>query len=484
MCAAGFRGNERAASTVQTIVGLILLLLIVGIALGSIPFSPLLVLGVLLLIAAIAVVSTAVEIVDPYEKRVLTVLGDFREVLEPGIHLVPPLVSATTTYDMRTHTVDVPKQEAITRDNSPVVANAVLYIRVMDAKKAFLEVEDYLRATSNLAQTTLRAVLGDMELDDTLSKREKINEKIREELSEPTDQWGIRVESVEVKEITPSQDVLSSMEQQTAAERRRRAMILEAQGERRSAIERAEGDKRSDIITAQGEKQAQILEAQGDAISTVLRSKSADAMGEQAVIDRSLETLQTIGEGPSETYVLPQEFSSVVGKFGKQFVDDAVPDEESLKGTDFDAEDREILGLDDIDEILGEIEDVDTMGDVAADAHGDEIAGGQTSDVGGETDEIAGGQTSDVGGETDEIAGGQSRDVSGRDDDFAGGEESESGRTTGQSGEPADGSPTEADDETAPTGMPDDGDDTTLDEMWSDDDGSETDRETETEEDR
>ena len=213
---------------------------------------------VALLLLAIAVVAVyqAVEIVNAYEKRALTVFGEYRRLLEPGINFIPPFVARTYTFDMRTQTLDVPRQEAITRDNSPVTADAVVYIKVMDARKAFLEVEDYKRAVSNLAQTTLRAVLGDMELDDTLNKRQEINAHIRRELDEPTDEWGIRVESVEVREVNPSKDVQQAMEQQTSAERKRRAMILEAQGERRSAIETAEGDKQSNIIRAQGKSRS------------------------------------------------------------------------------------------------------------------------------------------------------------------------------------------------------------------------------------
>jgi regulator of protease activity HflC (stomatin/prohibitin superfamily) len=314
---------------------------------------------VALVVLAIAIVAVyqAVEIVNAYEKRALTVFGEYRKLLEPGISFIPPFVSRTYAFDMRTQTLDVPRQEAITRDNSPVTADAVVYIKVMDAKKAFLEVDDYKRAVSNLAQTTLRAVLGDMELDDTLNKRGEINARIRRELDEPTDEWGVRVESVEVREVNPSQDVQQAMEQQTSAERRRRAMILEAQGERRSAIETAEGDKQSNIIRAQGEKQSQILEAQGDAISTVLRAKSAESMGERAVIDKGMETLAEIGQSESTTFVLPQELTSLVGRYGKHLTgSDVQTDGNLLDSLDFDAETREMLGLDDIEEILGQID--------------------------------------------------------------------------------------------------------------------------------
>ncbi|NHN57775.1 MULTISPECIES: SPFH domain-containing protein [Halorussus] len=328
------------------------------VPLQAAPAGGLTIVALLVLALAVITIWQSVEIVDATEKRALTVFGEYRKLLEPGINFVPPFVSATHRFDMRTQTLDVPRQEAITRDNSPVTADAVVYIKVMDAKKAFLEVEDYKRAVSNLAQTTLRAVLGDMELDDTLNKRQEINAKIRKELDEPTDEWGIRVESVEVREVNPSKDVQQAMEQQTSAERKRRAMILEAQGERRSAVETAEGDKQSNIIRAQGEKQSQILEAQGDAVSTVLRAKSAESMGERAVIEKGMETLESIGQGESTTFVLPQELSSLVGRYGKHLTgSDVKEDGEQLDSLDFDAETRELLGLDDIEEILGQIDE-------------------------------------------------------------------------------------------------------------------------------
>ena len=317
--------------------------------------------GLLALLLVVVTLWQSFQIVDAYEKQTLTVFGEYRKLLEPGINLIPPFVSRTYAFDMRTQTLDVPRQEAITRDNSPVTADAVVYIKVMDAKKAFLEVDNYKKAVSNLAQTTLRAVLGDMELDDTLNKRQEINAKIRKELDEPTDEWGIRVESVEVREVNPSKDVQQAMEQQTSAERRRRAMILEAQGERRSAVEQAEGDKQSNIIRAQGEKQSQSLEAQGDAISTVLRARSAESMGERAIIERGMETLEEIGKGESTTFVLPQELTSLVGRYGKALSGSDVQEMEGLDGKEFDDDTRKMLGLDDIDEILGQIDEAAEM---------------------------------------------------------------------------------------------------------------------------
>ncbi|MWV40857.1 SPFH domain-containing protein [Natrialba sp. INN-245] len=349
----------------------------------------LLFLGALAFVVVLAALFSAVEIVDAYEKRALTVFGEYRKLLEPGINFVPPFVSNTYRFDMRTQTLDVPRQEAITRDNSPVTADAVVYIKVMDAKKAFLEVDNYKKAVSNLAQTTLRAVLGDMELDDTLNKRQEINAKIRHELDEPTDEWGIRVESVEVREVNPSKDVQRAMEQQTSAERKRRAMILEAQGERRSAVEKAEGDKQSEIIRAQGEKQSQILEAQGDSISTVLRAKSAESMGERAIIDQGMETLEQIGQSESTTFVMPQELTSMVGRYGKHLSgSDIKDDSDALESLDFDDETRELIGLDDIAEIIGEIDQEAEMDVEAMEQEAQAIKEGQDPSNISDPDEV------------------------------------------------------------------------------------------------
>ena len=320
--------------------------------------DPIVAVGVLAVFVLAATLVSAVEIVDAYEKEALTVFGEYRSLLNPGLHLIPPFVSRTYAFDMRTRVIDVEPQEAITRDNSPVTADAVVYYRIFDAKKAFLEVDDYETAISNLAQTTLRAVIGDLELDETLSRQDTINNRIRRDLDEPTDEWGISVEAVEVREVTPADGVKRAMEEQSSAERRRRAMILEAQGERRSAVETAEGDKQADIIRAQGDKQRQILEAQGDAISTVLRAKSAEAMGERAIIERGMESLERIGEGDSSTFIIPQELTSLVGRYGGHLTGGDIRSAASaLESKEFDDETRSILGLDTIDELVANRED-------------------------------------------------------------------------------------------------------------------------------
>jgi hypothetical protein len=172
------------------------------------------------------------------------------------------------------------------------------------------------------------------------------------------------------------------MEQQTSAERKRRAMILEAQGERRSAIEQAEGDKQSNIIRAQGEKQSQILEAQGDAISTVLRAKSAESMGERAVIERGMETLESIGQGESSTFIVPQELSSMVGRYGKHLSGSDVQEEmEGLESLEFDEETRALIGLDNIEEILGEIDEAADMDLEQLEKEAEAIKSGASDDI-------------------------------------------------------------------------------------------------------
>jgi regulator of protease activity HflC (stomatin/prohibitin superfamily) len=318
--------------------------------------SPLGAVGLLVLVLAAVTVASSVEIVQAYERRPVTVFGRFERVLGPGIAFIPPFVSRTYIFDMRTQTMDIPQQRAITEDNSPVTADAVVYIRVMDAKKAFLEVEDYKNAVSNLAQTTLRAVIGDMELDETLRRRDEINSRIHDELDTPTDEWGVRVESVEVREVLPTPTVQDAMEEQSSAERHRRAMILEAQGDRSAAVVTAQGDKTAAILRAQGIKQSQILEAQGDALATVLRARAADSMGERAIIDTGLETLGHIGQSPSTTVVLPQELTSLVSRYGRHLTGGADGVEQPTLGSQpFSSETETMLGLDDVSGLLDDV---------------------------------------------------------------------------------------------------------------------------------
>jgi regulator of protease activity HflC (stomatin/prohibitin superfamily) len=179
----------------------------------QIPGDSLGIIALVVLLIVIIVMSQAIEIVRPYEKRALIVFGEFRRMLDPGISVVPPFMSRTYAVDMRTQSLDVPRQEAITRDFRAMSAEAVVYIEVMDAKKTFLETEDYKLAVTNLAETTLRLVLGDMDLDDVLNRSQTINTRMRRDLDEATEEWGVRVVSVEVRDVNPSLEVQQAMEQ-------------------------------------------------------------------------------------------------------------------------------------------------------------------------------------------------------------------------------------------------------------------------------
>jgi regulator of protease activity HflC (stomatin/prohibitin superfamily) len=307
----------------------------------------------------ITALYSSFTIVKPYQKRTLTVFGDFWRVLDPGINFVPPFVSSLFTYDMREQTIDVPKQDVITQDNAPVTADGVIYIKIQDVKKTFLEIEDHRRAVQNLSQTSLRAVIGNMELDETLNRRDIINTRIQEELAEPTDEWGISVKRVEIKNIHPSDDVRQAMEEQTSAERRRRAMVTEARGKKRSEILKAEGEKRSRIIRAEGEKQERIRVAQGEAQSLYLRAVASQTMGEQAVIVRSLEALEAAAEERSNSFFFPFEFSGTVGRVARNLSDTDYPIEKALEGTplsDLPDEVKDLLDPEKISEAMSEID--------------------------------------------------------------------------------------------------------------------------------
>ncbi|MGM0381285.1 MAG: SPFH domain-containing protein [bacterium] len=318
----------------------------------------LIVFGILGFIAVIALFSSF-TIVRPYQKKTLTVFGDFWGVLEPGINFVPPFVSSLFTYDMREQTIDVPKQGVITEDNAPVQADGVIYIKIQDVKKAFLEVDNYLRAVQNLSQTTLRAVMGNMELDETLNRRDVINTKIQEELAEPTDEWGIRVKRVEIRNIEPSKDVTQAMEEQTSAERRRRAMVTEARGKKRSEILKAEGEKKSRIIRAEGEKQERIRVAQGEAESLYLRALASKTMGEQAVIVRSLEALEKAAGEESNSFFFPYELAGTIGRLGRDISDSDFPSSQLLEGADLSDLPEAVQDLLDPQKVNETLQDID-----------------------------------------------------------------------------------------------------------------------------
>ena len=306
------------------------------------------ILAIFLVFVIIIFATSGIKIVQPYEQAIYMRLGKFVRVLDQGLNIVTPLVNQVVKIDLRTEVMDVPKQEVITKDNSPVNVDAVIYIKVTDPKNAFFEVTNYRLATVNLAQTTLRSVIGQMELDEILSSRENINIQLRDTLDENTDKWGVRVENVEIKEVDPAPKVKASMEEQTSAERKRRAAILEADGQRTAMILSAEGKKKSQVLEAEGERKSMILKAEGKRTATILEAQGeaqklrimsvgAASMDAKALSVLSMDTLKAVGDGQASKIYLPLEItrlmdgiSEYVGS-AKSVPDRAVSDVNDIK---------------------------------------------------------------------------------------------------------------------------------------------------------
>ena len=332
--------------------------------------SILLTLVIIVIVAAIVVITSGVKIVQPYEQAIYMRLGKFVRVLNQGLNIVCPLINQVVKLDLRTEVLDVPKQEVITKDNSPVEVDAVIYIKVTDPKNAFFEVTDYRWATVNLAQTTLRSIIGEMELDQILSSRERINVSLRDILDENTDKWGVKIEAVEIREVDPARKVKDSMEEQTSAERKRRAAILEADGQKRAAILEAEGKKKSMILEAEGKRQSMILEAEGERIATILQgqgeaqklrimSVGAASMDSKAMSVLSMQTLQEVGKGESSKFFFPMELTKLVVS-DTESIRQAVGDPEDILGPIPSAEEIK-METESVKDLRKEIEEVDEI---------------------------------------------------------------------------------------------------------------------------
>ena len=315
----------------------------------------------LILLTAIIVyiIARGIVVIKPYEVGIYIRLGKFVGILKPGVHWVPPFISVVHRMDLRTQVVDVLRQDVITKDNSPVSVDAIVYFRVIDPKKAFFEVTDYRAAIIALAQTTLRSVIGDMELDEILYNRAALNAKLRKILDEATDKWGVRVETVEIREVEPSPRVKKAMEEQTSAERERRAAILRADGEKRAAILRAEGEKTAQILRAEGERMAKILRAEGERLATILKAQGeaqrlrilslgAASLHSHALTAMSLETLKAMADGKATKIILPFEVSRLVealsSYLGKGVKEPQVPEVDIEKLVKLIGEPEKILG--------------------------------------------------------------------------------------------------------------------------------------------
>ena len=267
---------------------------------------------VIVIIIVLALISSTIKVVREYERLVLFTLGRLVGARGPGIVFVLPFVNRVNKVDLRERYIEVPHQTCITKDNAPTDIEFLIYYRVVDAAQSIVQVQNFAGASVGIATTTLRAVVGDIPLDELLAKREQINSILRTKLDEVTERWGIKVTNVEIREIRPPKDVQESMVKQMSAERTRRAMVLEADGKRESTILVAEGDKKSAILKAEGDKQAVILRAEGYATSLGVIFGTAKTIDAKTMTLQYLDTLKTIGNSPSTKYIIPAEFTELV----------------------------------------------------------------------------------------------------------------------------------------------------------------------------
>ena len=285
--------------------------------------------GIVLVIVALAIFAlfrSTIRAVKEYDRLVIFFIGRFKTVRGPGLTFVLPFVEKATKVDMRETIIDIPSQTAITKDNASIGIDFLVYYRITDPELSITKVEDVVEATGKIATTTLRAVIGDIVLDDVLSKRDTINDVLRVKLDETTERWGMKITTVEIREIEPPRAILDAMNRQMSAERDRRAEVTMAEGEREAAIARAEGNKQSSILEAEGQRQSGILRAEGERQAQKLRAEgyatALKTIYEQARdIDSKTMALQymgmleKVGSSPSTKFVLPMELTSMVQNF-------------------------------------------------------------------------------------------------------------------------------------------------------------------------
>ena len=276
-----------------------------------------------------------INFLKDYERIARFKWGNFTGMKGPGPTLMIPIMHSGVKVDLRTEVIDIPRQTNITKDNAPIDIDFLIYLRVIEgeAAKSVLEVENYRMAVIGLSTTTLRAVVGEMTVDEVLSQREKINTMLRTKLDNETGRWGIKVTNVEIKTIEPAADIQEAMNRQMSAERVRRAVIIEAEGTRQSAITVAEGEKQAAILKAEGHKQAEILTAEGDKQAAVLRAEGysvsldkiqniAKDITSNTMSLQYFDTLKSIGEGQSTKYIFPMEFTNLLKPFIESKKDD------------------------------------------------------------------------------------------------------------------------------------------------------------------
>lgn len=280
----------------------------------TVMLSFLIVVAVVIFILAL----TGIRIVTPYEKGVIERLGRYLRTAEPGLTLIVPFVDTLRKVDMREQVVDVQPQEVITKDNVVVTVDAIVYYEATDPVKLTYNVADFYSAATKLAQTNLRNVIGETELDQALTSRDMINTKLREVLDDATDKWGVRIVRVEIKRIDPPVDVTESMHRQMKAERERRAAILEAEGLRQARILAAEGEAEAVRRVAEAERYKIEAEATGqsNAITIVYSAITNANPDDKLIAIQYLEALKAMANGSATKVFLPYEASGVLGALG------------------------------------------------------------------------------------------------------------------------------------------------------------------------
>ncbi len=281
------------------------------------------------IILLVVYVALAIKIVQQYEKGLVERFGRYRKTVGPGFNMIVPFIERMQRVDMREQVVDVPPQEVITKDNVVVTVDAVVYYQATDPVKLKYNVANFILAATKLAQTNLRNVIGDMDLDSALTSREVINTELRTILDEATDVWGTRVVRVEIQRIDPPVDVTQAMHRQMKAERERRAVVTEAEGEKRSQILRAEGVKQSQILQAEGQAQAikevadaekfqllTVAEGEGQAIERVFAAIHNGDPTPDLIAIKYLETLTEVADGQATKLFLPIETAGILGSLG------------------------------------------------------------------------------------------------------------------------------------------------------------------------
>ena len=270
---------------------------------------------VVLAIVVFIVAATGIKVIRPWQKGLIERLGKYQRTADSGLTIIIPFLERMIKIDMREQVVDVPPQAVITKDNVAVEVDAVVYYEVTDPIKVTYNVANFYTAATKLAQTNLRNLIGDLALDESLTSREIINTKLRQILDDATDKWGTRVTRVELQRIEPPRDVTEAMHRQMKAERDRRAMILEAEGQKRSAILKAEGEAEAIKKVADADKYQKLTVAKGEAeaIQTVFGAIHEGKPTNDLIAIKYLEALQKIADGQATKVFLPYEASGILG---------------------------------------------------------------------------------------------------------------------------------------------------------------------------